>query len=307
MCAFLQKITSIARCRARARPYAYACALSVSTSILRITGPSEYEQVIKHSKFIALATPVSSAREALRCVQLSKAAHPKANHHCWAFSISGNGTSGSDSMRENAETIIEADAEADIDASSMSRHSDDGEPSGTAGRPILTAIEAERVADVVVVVVRYFGGVQLGTGGLSRAYGSSARAALQLAHKRTAVDMSRIQVRLPAGSCPAGTELDREMLHAVYACMQWMNSSSRKASTYAEESITKISETLEGSNNPSPSELSADKAVIGAPQPRSALAGYVHASEWQCPRDALPVLRARLHSATRGLAVVTVK
>ena len=74
---------------------------------------------------------------------------PKASHNCWAFR-----------------------------SQTYERQSDDGEPSGTAGRPILAAIEKENVYDAVVVVVRHFGGVKLGTGGLVRAYGSGIQIGL---------------------------------------------------------------------------------------------------------------------------------
>ena len=79
----------------------------------------------------------------------------------------------------------------------MYRSSDDGEPSGTAGRPILAAIEGERLDQVCVMVTRWFGGVKLGTGGLVRAYGGAARAVLQDAPRREVVVVTEVVAVVP--------------------------------------------------------------------------------------------------------------
>lgn len=109
----------------------------------------------KGSKFIAYALPVMDIETAKKQIENTKQEHPKARHWCSAFRLGFAGeTSHSD---------------------------DDGEPSGTAGRPILGQIDSYGLTNTLIVVVRYFGGVLLGTSGLIRAYKSSAHAALEQA------------------------------------------------------------------------------------------------------------------------------
>ncbi|XP_057530997.1 uncharacterized protein LOC130809297 [Amaranthus tricolor] len=99
-----------------------------------------YEKEIKKSKFIAIATPIFNEQSANSF--LSEVRDNRASHNCWAYKIGD-----------------------------QYRSSDDGEPSGTAGKPIYTAIASSGIDRVMVVVIRYFGGIKLGTGGLVRAYG----------------------------------------------------------------------------------------------------------------------------------------
>lgn len=113
-----------------------------------LAAPCDYQEVIRKSRFLAKAAPVSSPDEAQAFIQ--SVGDASATHNCWAWKI-GN----------------------------QYRFSDDGEPGGTAGRPMLTAIEGQACDQVVVVVIRWFGGIQLGTGGLARAYGGSAAKCLQ--------------------------------------------------------------------------------------------------------------------------------
>lgn len=115
-----------------------------------LLGPCDYREEIRKSRFIALAAPVTHAAEAHAFI----AAHSdaSASHNCWAWQVG-----------------------------QQYRFSDDGEPSGTAGRPILAAIEAQDCDQVAVLVIRWYGGIQLGTGGLARAYGGSANKCLQAA------------------------------------------------------------------------------------------------------------------------------
>ena len=113
-----------------------------------LAAPCDYQEVIRKSRFLAKAAPVSSPDEAQAFIQ--SVSDASATHNCWAWKI-GN----------------------------QYRFSDDGEPGGTAGRPMLTAIEGQDCDQVVVVVIRWFGGIQLGTGGLARAYGGSAAKCLQ--------------------------------------------------------------------------------------------------------------------------------
>ncbi|WP_067781461.1 IMPACT family protein [Actinomyces vulturis] len=111
--------------------------------------PGEEREVdieIKKSHFLGYATHVTTEDDAREVIARRRQTYPDARHHCSAFVIRSSG------------------------ALPISRSSDDGEPSGTAGMPMLRAIEGENLTDVCVVVTRYFGGVLLGTGGLVRAY-----------------------------------------------------------------------------------------------------------------------------------------
>lgn len=120
-----------------------------------IAAPATGEFKDRGSKFLAFAYPVQTEAEALLHLEALRKTHFKANHHCFAWRL------GVDGARFRA--------------------NDDGEPSGTAGRPILGQIDAFKLTDVAVVVVRYFGGTLLGASGLIQAYKESAAAALQSA------------------------------------------------------------------------------------------------------------------------------
>lgn len=113
---------------------------------------TEYKD--RGSRFVAYAFPVTSADDFKKRLKALKDEHPKASHHCFAYRI---GTDGN-----------------------AFRSSDDGEPSGTAGKPILGAVDSKGLTDVAVVVVRYFGGTLLGVPGLIDAYKTAASLALQL-------------------------------------------------------------------------------------------------------------------------------
>ena len=112
--------------------------------------PTELTEEIKKSRFTVNAAPVTSADQAAQFIDTIS--DPNATHNCWAWKIG-----------------------------QQYRFNDDGEPTSTAGRPILSAIEGQDCDQVVVVVTRYFGGIKLGTGGLIRAYGGSTSHCLQQA------------------------------------------------------------------------------------------------------------------------------
>ncbi|OEF96805.1 YigZ family protein [Desulfuribacillus alkaliarsenatis] len=113
-----------------------------------ITSSAEHTNIVKKSKFIAHVKPVETENEAIAFIDEIKRKHYDATHNCSAYMIGEN--------------------------DQVQKASDDGEPSGTAGKPILEVIKKERLKNVVVVVTRYFGGIMLGAGGLIRAYGQAA-------------------------------------------------------------------------------------------------------------------------------------
>ncbi|HEV2622140.1 MAG TPA: YigZ family protein [Frateuria sp.] len=122
-----------------------------------------HAQDIRKSRFLAQAAPVQSVEQATAF--LHEVADPDATHNCWAYRI------GQDY-----------------------RFNDDGEPGGTAGRPILQAIEGAGTDRVMVVVTRWYGGIKLGAGGLVRAYGGTAAECLRLAERVPLVAMARLVV-----------------------------------------------------------------------------------------------------------------
>ncbi|MFH2000849.1 MAG: YigZ family protein [Planctomycetota bacterium] len=121
--------------------------------MLTLAGPCIYEEEIKKSRFIARAAPVSTPEDTFAF--LEKVKDPQATHNCWVFRIGTN-----------------------------YRFSDDGEPKGTAGKPMLGAVERLGLDHVMVVVTRHFGGIKLGAGGLTRAYGGVTASCLQNAVKK---------------------------------------------------------------------------------------------------------------------------
>ena len=118
---------------------------------------------IKHSRFITHAAPVQSPEQALAFI--AQVSDGDATHNCWAYRIGGE-----------------------------YRSSDDGEPSGTAGRPILAAIVGQGYDQVVAVVTRWYGGIKLGAGGLVRAYGGAAAECLRVAERRPLVVMGEVRL-----------------------------------------------------------------------------------------------------------------
>ncbi len=107
---------------------------------------------IKKSQFLAFAYPVHSREQAMTYVEQLKQQYPDARHHCWAYII------------------------GDPNNTTSAGFDDDGEPSGTAGKPILNVIQHKAIGNCIIIVVRYFGGIKLGAGGLTRAYSASAQA-----------------------------------------------------------------------------------------------------------------------------------
>lgn len=125
-----------------------------------------FEDTVRKSRFRAVAVPVASPEEALAALETLR--DPKATHNCWAFRVGD-----------------------------QFRSSDDGEPGGTAGRPILAAIDGQGVDGVLVVVTRWFGGIKLGAGGLVRAYGGTAAECLRTAPVEEVEPRVRLAVTVP--------------------------------------------------------------------------------------------------------------
>lgn len=136
------------------------------------TARVEQEIEVKKSRFIANAGVVTDRTAALFWLSEIQQRYPDARHHCWAYLLGDN------------------------EATSSAAMSDDGEPSGTAGKPILNVLQHKRIGNIMVVVSRYFGGVKLGAGGLVRAYSQATENVLQSLPLVTPVKQSRWQVQL---------------------------------------------------------------------------------------------------------------
>lgn len=131
-----------------------------------LAGPVSFEEVIQKSRFLARAWPIQSIDEAL--AHVGECARVDASHHCWAYRLELN-----------------------------YRFHDANEPAGTAGRPILQAIDGQGFDRIVVVVTRWFGGIKLGAGGLVRAYGGCAAECLRRADRRAVIEYQRLQLSVP--------------------------------------------------------------------------------------------------------------
>ena len=123
--------------------------------------------VEKKSEFIGYLSPVKTEEEAIAFINEIRAMHRKATHNCYAYIL-----------REN----------------STARHSDDGEPSGTAGVPIYEVLRKEELCDVACVVTRYFGGIMLGAGGLVRAYTRGAKDAVDTAKIKVMAEAAKAEI-----------------------------------------------------------------------------------------------------------------
>jgi uncharacterized YigZ family protein len=153
---------------------AYAAAMAAK---FVLAGEAHLRQEVRKSRFLALAAPVDDIDAALAFV--ARVDERDATHRCWAYRIGP-----------------------------LYRFNDDGEPAGTAGKPILQAIDSQAIDLVVVVVARWFGGIKLGAGGLARAYGGCTAECLRLAAKHPLV--TRVGVRVVCDFAAAA---------ALHACL----------------------------------------------------------------------------------------
>jgi uncharacterized YigZ family protein len=157
-----------------------------------LCGPGNAQLEVKKSRFLASAARLADPEDAARLIkQLSD---PEARHNCWAWRVG-----------------------------QQYRFHDAGEPGGTAGKPILAVIDGADLDQVVVVVTRHFGGIKLGTGGLVRAYGKAASAALREAPSEAWQAMSRLCVRAPIGR---RSSLEHQLLAHQGVVLQCENDSS---------------------------------------------------------------------------------
>lgn len=132
-------------------------------------GQAQAEYIEKKSRFIGQVFPITTEQEAKATIERVRRQHYDARHNCWCYILK----------------------------SGQKRYSDDGEPQGTAGQPMLNVFQREGVENVVCVVTRYFGGVLLGAGGLTRAYAKSAKDALDAAGKARMRLWSAVTVDCP--------------------------------------------------------------------------------------------------------------
>lgn len=133
-----------------------------------LTGPGYSELLVKRSRFLGCVEPVSGRDQAVARVAELRAEHPGARHVCWALMAGGH-----------------------------SAAHDDGEPSGTAGRPMLEVLRHLELEGVLATVVRYFGGVKLGAGGLVRAYTDAVAQALLGADRVPLIRMRMVRITVP--------------------------------------------------------------------------------------------------------------
>lgn len=157
------------------------------------------EQTINKSRFIAVAEHAADERAALQCIMRLAHSYRDASHIAFAFRI------------KTTQGVVQ-------------RFNDAGEPSGTAGKPILQFLEGQDLINVCVAVVRYYGGINLGTGGLARAYGGTAKQAVEAAGRGPYVEMGRLRLRLDYADFDAftrelartnGTMLDKQFAEYV--------------------------------------------------------------------------------------------
>jgi uncharacterized YigZ family protein len=166
---------------------------------LESSGVIETEEVVKKSRFIARGKYANTVSEAISFVK--EVGDPKASHNCWAYRSS----------------------------TGEERCTDDGEPGGTAGRPILSAIQGESLVDTVVCVTRYYGGIKLGTGGLVRAYGGAARSLLRAATTQEVVPQIHCIISVPMSD-----------VAVLYQALQVLGGEERRSSEEADSATAEL-------------------------------------------------------------------
>jgi uncharacterized YigZ family protein len=133
-------------------------------------GQTEVCHEIKKSRFIARIHVATNREQAMQALEQAKRDYPDARHHCWAYQI------------------------GPPQSPHLVAMSDDGEPGGTAGKPILNVIQHKDIGDLMLIVIRYFGGIKLGAGGLVRAYSQAAQMAFDALKTREHIELDEFQV-----------------------------------------------------------------------------------------------------------------
>jgi len=162
-----------------------------------LSAPQRFELVVKRSRFLARACPVPSPERAME--RLAELSDRQATHNCWAWRVG-----------------------------ELYRSCDDGEPGGSAGRPILAAIDGRGLDRVLLVVTRWFGGTKLGVGGLVRAYGGAAAECLRCAATQPIVQRARVRLRAGFGD-----------LGAVYSVIE-RSALLKEAESFCEEGVVLV-------------------------------------------------------------------
>jgi uncharacterized YigZ family protein len=147
-----------------------------TTGFRTVKAPSSIELIINKSRFIGQCFPISTEKDALDTLAVLRKRYWDATHNCYAYSVGQNGE--------------------------IARFSDDGEPGGTAGMPMMDALRGAGVTNVLCVVTRYFGGILLGTGGLVRAYSRACSEAIRAAGIVRIVPCDMIEFIIPYGQWP---------------------------------------------------------------------------------------------------------
>lgn len=137
-----------------------------------LSHPTHFIYEEKRSRFLAFIFPATSKEEGFAHFESIKQKYPDARHHCWAYLL------------------------GDPEQALAAGFNDDGEPGGTAGKPMLNVLMQRKVGDVFAVVVRYFGGVKLGAGGLTRAYGQAISGALDSAQVKLVVHREQLAIEV---------------------------------------------------------------------------------------------------------------
>ncbi|MCM3092548.1 MULTISPECIES: YigZ family protein [unclassified Cytobacillus] len=178
-------------------------------SYYTVKGYGENEIEIERSRFIAHVTRAETAEEALEFIQKIKKKHSNATHNCSAYLIGEN--------------------------DQIQKANDDGEPSGTAGVPILEVLKKKKLKDTVVVITRYFGGIKLGAGGLIRAYGRATSEGLQatgiVERKLMTVMKTKIDYTLLG-------KVENELRSSIYALKEIHYLDTVTVETFVEENQT---------------------------------------------------------------------
>lgn len=174
---------------------------------------STFSETIRKSRFLAVAGPISDEAEAKAFI--AHHSHVDANHNCWAWRVG-----------------------------QVYRFNDDGEPGGTAGKPILQAIDGQGLDRVAVVVTRWFGGILLGSGGLIRAYGGTAAQCLRTAEKAPVIAMRTLEIECDFSSLAALKARVHAVPHAVIENETFTETGADITARVPSESIVTLQDTL---------------------------------------------------------------